>query len=247
MERQRQYFLGVVAVAVLGIPTLALAASPPKITNTTIDGKPAIVLPPTPKSPIPPGTVIAYAGGLIPDGWAPCDGSYVKIDAASKSLAAALSTAFGGDGVKTFRLPDMRGRTAVGLTTMGAAGHSDTIPDPWAGSLGKDGYGGEANHTITMQELPPHHHEGSTITGGEHHHIVGGKAQINRGKPAAEFSNAPEDPSVPWHTTGHDSQDANDGAHTHSLTITAEGGVAGAAKPITNVQPSIALNYLIKY
>ena len=63
----------------------------------------------------------------------PCDGQLINIHQ-NTALFALLGTTYGGDGVTTFALPDMRGRVPVGqgvgpgLTprTLGEAGGNET-------------------------------------------------------------------------------------------------------------------------
>jgi hypothetical protein len=64
---------------------------------------------------IPPGTIVMYAGGGVPEGWLLCDGANV-----SRSLFARLfetvSTTFGvGNNSTTFTLPDFRSRVPIGV------------------------------------------------------------------------------------------------------------------------------------
>lgn len=57
-----------------------------------------------------PGTIKAFAGGTIPEGYLLCDGSAVSRSTYS-DLFLAISTNYGlGDGVNTFNLPDLRGQ-----------------------------------------------------------------------------------------------------------------------------------------
>lgn len=214
--------------------------------KTTIDGIEVTVLPASKESAVPAGMVIAYAGGIIPNGWLLCDGSYVKIDKASSRLAVALSTAFGGDGKKYFRLPDLRGRTVIGLTNMGTQPPSTIVGDQWARTRGESGYGGVATHSLSLPELPSHDHPGSSISSSTHNHRIAGQASINHGKPGPEFSLNP-DPGAPEHITGINGADKTDGHHTHVFTIAPQGGQNGTPVPFSVVQPSAALNYLIKY
>ncbi len=58
------------------------------------------------------GVVVPYAGTLVPAGWTPADGRLLSI-AGYPGLFAVLGTTYGGDGVTTFALPDLRGRAAV--------------------------------------------------------------------------------------------------------------------------------------
>lgn len=64
---------------------------------------------------IPPGIILAHAGSAEPPpGFLPCDGSAVsRVQYAA--LFASIGIAFGGgDGTDTFNLPDLRGRVPLG-------------------------------------------------------------------------------------------------------------------------------------
>lgn len=54
-----------------------------------------------------------YGGVFAPVGWAFCDGQELLI-AEYRGLHAMLGTTYGGNGTTTFKLPDLRGRTAMG-------------------------------------------------------------------------------------------------------------------------------------
>ena len=60
------------------------------------------------------GDVKLYAGNEPPKGWFICDGQLL-ITTEYPDLFAVIGTTYGGDGVTIFALPDMRGRTAVGV------------------------------------------------------------------------------------------------------------------------------------
>ena len=62
---------------------------------------------------VPSGTIVAFAGTSVPDGWLMCDGSPVS-RSAYPNLFTAIGATWGGDGVNTFKLPDLQGRTIVG-------------------------------------------------------------------------------------------------------------------------------------
>ena len=89
-----------------------------------------------------------YGASSVPSGWLACDGSTKNI-ASYPGLAAVLGTSFGGDGVTTFGLPDLRGRVPVGLGT-------GTASDATAWSLGTET--GTEGHTLTSTEIPAHVH-----------------------------------------------------------------------------------------
>lgn len=60
------------------------------------------------------GQIIMVAfNNLIPQGWALCNGQLLSIEQYN-AVYALLGTQYGGDGVSTFALPDLRGRTTIG-------------------------------------------------------------------------------------------------------------------------------------
>lgn len=70
----------------------------------------------------PSGTMIAFAGKSVPDGWLLCNGALVSRKTYSR-LFAAIGTAWGaGDGRTTFKLPDADGRVMQGVTDASKVG-----------------------------------------------------------------------------------------------------------------------------
>ena len=70
----------------------------------------------------PSGTMIAFAGKSVPDGWLLCNGALVSRMTYAK-LFAAIGTAWGaGDGSTTFKLPDADGRVLQGVTDASKVG-----------------------------------------------------------------------------------------------------------------------------
>lgn len=94
---------------------------------------------------------------FAPRGWAFCQGQIIPIRQ-NTALFSLLGVTFGGDGVTTFALPDLRGRATMhpgqgpGLTprTLGEVAGSETI-------------------TLTSTQVPPHTHalQGVVATGTE--------------------------------------------------------------------------------
>jgi microcystin-dependent protein len=87
-----------------------------------------------------------FAGDFAPRGWAFANGQQLSI-AQNTALFALLGTAYGGNGVTTFALPDLRGRIPVG------AGQGPGLPF-W--SLGQTD--GQEFQTVTVDQLAPHDH-----------------------------------------------------------------------------------------
>lgn len=129
---------------------------------------------------------------------------------------------------KQITLPDRRGRTSVGLDTMGntAAG---IIPD--ADDLGWTG--GEREHVLTATEMPAHTHTGTTNVVPDHTHPIGINDNTNAGLNGIRAG-----------TTGPTSASATSpaGSHGHTLTTNSAGG--GLAH--NNLQPSMAVTIYIR-
>ena len=62
------------------------------------------------------GEIRLFAGSYAPEGRALCDGAALPI-AQNDILFALLGTTVGGDGVNTFKLPDLRGRVMPTCST----------------------------------------------------------------------------------------------------------------------------------
>jgi microcystin-dependent protein len=88
------------------------------------------------------GEIRLAASDRIPAGWAACDGQVLPIDE-HRALFDVIGNRYGGDGRRTFALPDLRGRVAL---------HADE-------SYPLGSKGGAARHALTVVELPAHRHE----------------------------------------------------------------------------------------
>ena len=101
------------------------------------------------------GEIMLWAGSFAPKGWALCNGQILPI-AQNQGLFTLLGTTYGGNGVVTFALPDMRGRVPI---------HFGQGPGLSSRVLGEKG--GEESHTLAMNELAAHTHtaRGSTAAG----------------------------------------------------------------------------------
>jgi len=92
------------------------------------------------------GEIMLFAGNYVPRGWAACNGQLLSISQ-NQALFGLLSTRYGGNGVTTFALPDLRGRVPI------HAGQGPGLTDRAVGD-----FGGEESHTLTAAELPAHTH-----------------------------------------------------------------------------------------
>ena len=60
------------------------------------------------------GEIRLFAGNFPPRNWAFCDGQVLAINS-NQALFSILGTTYGGNGRSTFALPDLRGRSAIGV------------------------------------------------------------------------------------------------------------------------------------
>jgi len=91
---------------------------------------------------------IRLAGfNYAPEGWLMCQGQLLQIDSEYRGLFLLIGTTYGGDGVSTFALPDLRGGAAMHLGTT-AQGNTYT--------LGQQG--GAEVVTLDITQIPQHVH-----------------------------------------------------------------------------------------
>jgi microcystin-dependent protein len=173
---------------------------------------------------IPIGVIWPYGGTVSPNGFLICDGASYNTSDYSR-LFSTIQYTYGGGGL-TFKVPDLRGRTVIG-TGQGPTTLNGTTGTNW--SLG--GLTGSERITLTVNEMPSHSHSGNTNVTGEHSHAY--LASIGGGN---GLSITGSSSNVPFLTDPA-------GNHSHTLIINNTGG--GSSHQ--NMQPSIALKYIIKY
>jgi microcystin-dependent protein len=91
---------------------------------------------------------------FAPQGWQDCDGSLLSISE-NETLYVLLGTTFGGDGVQTFGVPDMRGRVPI---------HNGTGFSLSTYVLGQRS--GSESVALTPQQMPGHNHAMTATTAG---------------------------------------------------------------------------------
>src|SRR5215472_4625185 len=93
------------------------------------------------------GEIRLFGFNFAPVGWAACNGQLLAITQ-NETLFNLIGTTFGGDGINTFALPDLRGRvpmslgSGVGLTARNVVGEQ----------------GGLETVTLVTSQLPAHTH-----------------------------------------------------------------------------------------
>jgi microcystin-dependent protein len=100
------------------------------------------------------GEIRFFGFDFPPRGWATCGGQLLAI-AQNQALFSLLGTTYGGNGVQTFALPDMRSRTPVGMGSNGGVG-----------TYVQGESAGQENVTLLQTQIPLHNHflVGTTMT-----------------------------------------------------------------------------------
>src|SRR5258708_4087060 len=99
------------------------------------------------------GEIRMFGGNFAPKGWAFCNGQILSISQ-NTPLFSVLGTTYGGDGVTTFALPDLQGRSPVHF------GSGIGLPPVLLGVPI-----GQASVALTTNELPAHSHAVGPVTG----------------------------------------------------------------------------------
>lgn len=174
--------------------------------------------------PIQAGIIYPFAGSAVPNGFLLCDGQAVSRTTYSE-LFNVIGTTYGeGDGSTTFNLPDLSGRFGVGSSDSYALGS----------------VGGEAEHTLTVDEMPQHNHSASTSSAGAHAHSARYKS-FAMSQSSAGYAVLRRNQSGDGYDGTNTNAALSAGSHTHTVTVNNSGG--GQAH--NNMPPYISLNYII--
>lgn len=157
------------------------------------------------------GEIRMVGFNFAPKNWALCEGQLLSI-ASNTALFSILGTTYGGDGRTTFALPDLRGRAPMHY------GHGQGLSPI---SLGQKG--GEANVTLSVNQLPVHTHNVSAVSNEGNQSIPTGNLYANTKALDKEYSNA--SPNT-----------------TMSPQMIQP---AGGSQPFNNMQPYNTVNYVI--
>ena len=226
-------FTGTVTLPTGAVTNNMLAGSiaPAKITGTAIVANDYSYLNPV-------GMVAPFAGASSPNGWLICDGTAVSRSTYA-SLFSAIGTTYGvGDNTTTFNLPDLRGRTPIGVGT-----GTGLTARALAATVGAE----SVTLTAGQSGVPAHSHANTaTATDSGHSHTVTWTETVDStgDAPAGTFRLDTGNSSFQGtNSIGTSSNSANITVSVTNVNNTA----IDATDAHTNMQPSIALNYIIKY
>lgn len=166
------------------------------------------------------GEIRLFAGTRAPQNFAFCDGSLIKVSD-NQILFSVIGYTYGGDGVTTFALPDLRGRAAV---------HQGAGPSLTPRALGQRG--GTETVVLSEQSLPAHTHAFYASTAAASSTTPSGSVV-----PAAA-ADVPAGRRVAYYP----SSDPGQGNFQLDTLVLAPTGGGGAHD---NMMPSLAINYII--
>lgn len=159
-----------------------------------------------------------FSGNFEPKAWAYCRGQLLPINR-NQALFSLLGTTYGGDGISTFALPNLAGRTAVGTGT------GPGLVNVPLGAM----YGTE-KITLLSTQLPVHTHTGGATValpafseGGD----LATPANNNLCSSGNFYTNATPDTTL------------------KPFDVQVMTDVTGGNTPIQTMQPYLGMNYVI--
>lgn len=99
------------------------------------------------------GQIQSFGFNFAPRGWALCNGQLISIQQ-NNALFALLGVTYGGDGVRTFGLPDLRSRVPISQGQLPGGGYY-TIGEA----------AGVEQVTVLTPQLPTHNHTMNASSG----------------------------------------------------------------------------------
>jgi microcystin-dependent protein len=172
------------------------------------------------------GMIAIFGFNFNPRGWQLCAGQLLAISQ-NTALFSLLGTNYGGNGQTTFGLPDLRGRTAVGMGS--GPGLSNY-------TLGEQG--GSESNTIQVTQMPAHTH---TATATSASTLFAEATAANAGNPAGKMLASGQD----IYATENPANNRSMSSQAVTTSTTVQVAIAGGSQPVPNIQPFLAVNYCI--
>lgn len=177
------------------------------------------------------GEISLVAFSYAPQGWALCDGRLLPISQ-NEALYSLLGVVYGGDGVSTFALPDLRGRSPVG------AGQG---PDLGPVALGQSM--GDEQLYLLQSQLPAHTHGASFTSGGVRPVAYGGGGSLTDPTGAVPANPVGEGgAALPAFAPA---SEASSGLAPLPVQGQVTVSPTGSGQPVEIRNPALGLNYII--
>jgi len=173
------------------------------------------------------GQIQPFGFNFAPRNWAKCDGQLQAISQ-NTALFSLLGTTFGGDGITTFALPDLRGRSIV---------HIGNGPGLSAISWGERG--GVEQVTMTQANMPSHAHA-----------LINGVANVtvsttNNSSDIAETDNGANGLGTGGTMPSIFRESPTSGDHLGGVSISGTTTAAGGNIPVQIRNPFLGINMCI--
>jgi len=168
------------------------------------------------------GEIRLFGGNFAPKNWVFCDGSMMNIND-HQTFYSIIGTQFGGDGRTTFQLPELRGRTAV---SPGGQWHQGLL-------------GGAEQVKLPISQIPVHTHKAVSQLSGKlrcNDNLADHTSPV--GNTLGKFKD-----NVDVYNSNQPDADMHD--NTAVIGGSVNIGTAGGSTPHPNMQPSLAVNYII--
>nr|WP_317132184.1 tail fiber protein [Chryseobacterium sp. SNU WT5] len=130
------------------------------------------------------GQIAFVAFNFAPRGWEECKGQTMSI-AQNTALFALLGTTYGGDGMTTFKLPDMQGRSFIG------DGQGVGLTPYIQGQMG-----GQESVTLLSSQMPMHSHGITAVKADGNQSTPNGNLPANTKVLDKEYSDATADTTM---------------------------------------------------
>ncbi len=162
------------------------------------------------------GQILLVGFNFAPVGWHICDGTLLPISQYT-ALFSLLGTYYGGNGTSNFALPDLRSRVPIGM------GQGNGLSPYVIGEMT-----GVENVTLLTSQMPSHNHlinadnaPATAVQPPANNYLAAGTAS---GRPADVYSASLTSPTT---------------LNPNAVSL------AGGNQPHTNIQPVLAMNYII--
>lgn len=160
------------------------------------------------------GEIRMFGFGRTPSGWQACDGSLLPISEYS-DLYTLLGTTYGGDGLETFAMPDLRGRVPL---------HQGRGPGLGNRIIGE--VAGTETVTLVSAQMPAHTHPLLATS-------------------AAATALTPGSATLPGAVSGDTFYVTDITGATPAAMSAQSTGLAGGSQPHDNLMPTLTVQYCI--
>ena len=177
------------------------------------------------------GTVTQFGANWAPRTWSLCAGQLIAISS-NTALFSIIGTIYGGDGRTTFALPDLRGLGALGT------GAGPGLTPRAAGQ-----HFGTETVTLTSLNLPAHNH--AVITQNAGHVAVPVNTATGEADEPSPGAGVLANSGSDSYASGSTAEAMYSGSPLAVSGLQLETGLMGGSQPFNNMQPSLAISYII--